>query len=355
MAVPEILRKLLTAAGPSGYEQAPAAVFRQAAGAFAEVTHDSVGSTVAKVSGISTHPGRRSVAIVGHVDEIGLIVHHIDDDGYLWFTGVGGWDPVILVGQRVEIATRDGLVLGVVGKKPIHLLKTEEDRRKAPELKGLHIDIGAADRDRALELIRIGDPVVIAADPVRLDGSRLVSRSMDNRLGAYVALESLRRVHERGNLKGRMAAVASVEEEIGLKGALTSSFKVRPDVALAIDVTHATDAPGLNEKELGSHEFGSGPAIGRGSTLSPQVFELLCAAAEGAGIAYTIEAHGRATGTDAGSIHISREGIPTGDLGIPLRYMHSPVEMVDLGDLEAVVELVVAFAEALDETTDLTR
>jgi putative aminopeptidase FrvX len=347
---PELLEKLLTAPSPSGYEAPATAVWRDAA-SFADLTTDGIGSTIATIGDAEASP---LLAVFGHIDEIGLVITHVDEKGYLYFQPIGGWDPQILVGQRVEVHSRDGAVLGVVGRKPIHVLE-QDDRKKAVELKGLHIDIGAADRDRALELIRIGDPVVIAADPVRLDGSRLVSRSMDNRLGAYVALESLRRVHERGNLRGRMAAVASVEEEIGLKGALTSSFKVRPDVALAIDVTHATDAPGLNEKELGSHEFGSGPAIGRGSTLSPQVFELLCAAAEGAGIAYTIEAHGRATGTDAGSIHISREGIPTGDLGIPLRYMHSPVEMVDLGDLEAVVELVVAFAEALDENTDLTR
>src|ERR687890_913264 len=154
MGMPETLHKLLTAAGPSGYEQAPAAVFREAAAAFAEVTHDSVGSTVARVPGTA---GGKSVAIVGHIDEIGLIVHHIDDDGFLWFTGVGGWDPVILVGQRVEIATRDGAVTGVVGKKPIHLLKTEEARKKVPELKALHIDIGAKDGDEARSRVRIGD------------------------------------------------------------------------------------------------------------------------------------------------------------------------------------------------------
>src|SRR3712207_4295036 len=153
MAVPESLLKLLTAAGPSGYEQAPAAVFREAASAFAEVTHDSVGSTVARVPGTA---GGRSVAVVGHIDEIGLIVHHIDDDGFLWFTGVGGWDPVVLVGQRVEIATRDGVVVGVVGKKPIHLMK-DEDRKKVPELKNLHIDIGVASGDEARALVRIGD------------------------------------------------------------------------------------------------------------------------------------------------------------------------------------------------------
>src|SRR3712207_1227789 len=177
MAVPESLLKLLTAAGPSGYEQAPAAVFREAASAFAEVTHDSVGSTVAKVPG--TADGR-SVAIVGHIDEIGLIVHHIDDDGFLWFTGVGGWDATILIGQRVTIATRSGSVPGVVGKKPIHLLK-DEDRKRVPQLKELHIDIGAKDGDEARRLVRVGDVAVIDAEPVEFPNNRFVSRSMDNR------------------------------------------------------------------------------------------------------------------------------------------------------------------------------
>src|ERR671917_1601899 len=183
MAVPETLGRLLTAAGPSGYEQAPATVFREAAEAFAEVTHDTVGSTVARVKG--TGDGK-TVAVVGHIDEIGLIVHHIDDDGYLWFTGVGGWDPMILVGQRVEVATREGPVAGVVGKKPIHLLDGEE-RKKAPELKHLHVDIGAKDGDEARSLVRVGDVAVIAGDPVELPNGRAAARAMDNRLGCYVA------------------------------------------------------------------------------------------------------------------------------------------------------------------------
>ena len=198
MALPETLYKLLTAAGPSGYEQAPAAVFREAAGAFAEVTHDTVGSTVARVPG--TGEGR-SVAIVGHIDEIGLIVHHIDDDGFLWFTGVGGWDPIILVGQRVAIATRAGVVRGVVGKKPIHLLK-DEDRKRVPQLKDLHIDIGAKDGDEARRCVRIGDVAVIDGEPVELPNDRFVSRSMDNRLGCYVALEAARLVAEAGGAPG---------------------------------------------------------------------------------------------------------------------------------------------------------
>src|ERR671926_950852 len=155
---------MLTAPGPSGYEQAAAAVFRDAAAAFADVTYDTVGSTVARVPGTGGGP---SVAIVGHVDEIGLIVHHIDDDGFLWFSGVGGWDPMILVGQRVEVATREGAVPGVVGKRPIHLLR-EDDRKKVPRIEELHIDIGAADGDEARALVRVGDVAVIAGQPVEL-------------------------------------------------------------------------------------------------------------------------------------------------------------------------------------------
>ncbi len=178
---------------------------------------------------------------------------------------------------------------------------------------------------------------------------------MDNRLGAYVALEALRRCHERGSVTGSFAAVAAVQEEIGLFGARTAAFEVRPDIAIAVDVTHATDAPGIDEKEVGSHPLGSGPVIGRGSTLSPKVFELLVEAAEEAGIEHTVGASGRGTSTDADAIQISRSGIPTGLVSIPLRYMHSPVEMVDLDDVEATVELIAAFAGRLTADVDLSR
>ena len=352
MAVPESLLKLLTAAGPSGYEQAPATVFREAASAFAEVTHDSVGSTVAKVPG--TGAGR-SLAIVGHIDEIGLIVHHIDDDGFLYITGVGGWDPVILVGQRVEIATRDGAVLGVVGKKPIHLLKTDEDRRKAPELKGLHIDIGAKDGDDARARVRVGDVAVIAGEPVEVPNGRLVSRSLDNRLGCFVALETARLVAEAGGAPGDVYGTAVAQEEITFAGARTTAYSLRPDVAIAVDVTFATDAPGLDEKELGRHRFGTGPVIGRGSTLDPAVFELLYETAEKEEIPFTVAASARATGTDADAIHLAAAGIPTGVVSIPLRYMHSPVEMVELEDVHNTARLLAAFAQALAPDTDFRR
>ena len=348
--VPSLLDSLLRAAAPSGYEAPAADVWREAA-SFATLSTDGLGSSMATVGDEDAKP---LLAVVGHIDEIGLVITHVDEKGFLYFNPVGGWDPQILVGQRVEIQGREGPVPGVVGRKPIHLLDPDA-RKKVVELKSMHIDIGATDRDAAEKLVRVGDPVVIRTEPMPVEGGRLVSKSMDNRLGAYVALESTRRAHERGNLTGRMAGVGAVQEEIGLYGARTSAFTVRPDLAVAIDVTHATDAPGIDEKEVGSHSLGSGPVIGRGSTLSPKVFELLVSAAEGAGIQHSVGASGNATHTDADAIQISRSGIPTGLVSIPLRYMHSPVEMVDLADVEATIELIVAFAESLTADVDLAR
>jgi endoglucanase len=351
MGMPDTLHKLLTAAGPSGYEQAPAAVFREAAGAFAEVTHDTVGSTVARVPGTG---GGRSVAIVGHIDEIGLIVHHIDDDGFLWFTGVGGWDPIILVGQRVSIATRAGAVPGVVGKKPIHLMK-DEDRKRVPQLKDLHIDIGASDGEEARRLVRIGDVAVIDAEPVEFPNNRFVSRSMDNRIGCYVALEAARIVAEAGGAAGDVYALAVAQEEITFGGARTTAYSLNPDVAIAVDVTFATDQPGLDEKEVGRHRFGTGPVLTRGSTLHPLVFEKLREAGEAEGIPFTAAASARATGTDADAFHITRAGIPTSVVSVPLRYMHSSVEMMQLDDVENTARLIAAFARRLSGAVDLRR
>src|SRR4051794_33209761 len=351
MGMPETLYKLLTAAGPSGYEQAPAAVFREAAGAFAEVTYDTVGSTVARVAG--TGEGR-SVAIVGHIDEIGLIVHHIDDDGFLWFTGIGGWDPVVLVGQRVVVATRTGSIPGVVGKKPIHLMK-DDDRKRVPQLKELHIDIGAADGDEARGLVRVGDVAVIDAEPIEFPNNRFVSRSFDNRIGCYVALEAARIVSEAGGAPGDVYALAVAQEEITFGGARTSAYSLNPDVAIAVDVTFATDQPGLSEQELGRHRFGGGPVLTRGSTLDPAVFELLHETGEAEGIPFTVTASARSTGTDADAFHIARGGIPSSVVSVPLRYMHSPVEMVQLDDVENAAKLIAAFALRLKPDTDFRR
>lgn len=349
--IPSVLHDLLTAAGPSGHETAPAAVFRSACAEFAEVSSDHVGSSVARVAGTG---GGRSVAIYGHVDEIGLTVNHIDDDGYLWFQGIGGWDPMILVGQRVEVHTADGPIPGAVGKKPIHLLQGD-DRKKVPELKDLHIDIGAADGDEARALVAIGDFAVIAADPVLLPNDRVVARALDNRLGVFVAYEAARLVAEAGGAAGDVLAVAPVQEETSFAGATTTTFGLDPDVAIVVDVTHATDAPGVSEQENGRHKFGSGPCISRATTLHPRVFALLKEAAEAEGIHYTVSTGGRGTWTDADAVHLIRKGIPTGLVEIPLRYMHSPVEMVQLDDVLASARLVAAFARRLAADASFLR
>ena len=351
MAVPEPLRELLTAHGPSGYEDAPAAVWRRQAEAFAEVEGDTMGSSTARVKGTGDGP---TVMVVGHIDEIGLIVTHIDDKGFAWFIGVGGWDPQVLIGQRVSVLTRDGAIPGIVGRKPIHLLRKEE-REKVPELRDMHIDIGAADEAEARKLIRVGDVAVISGDPVELPNGRVVSRAMDNRLGCHVALEAARLVSEAGGAPGDVVAVAAAQEEITFAGAQTTAYRVQPDLAIVVDVTHATDVPGVDEKENGSHPFGSGPVIGRGSTLHPAIFEALHAAGEAEGIPFTVEATARNTGTDADAIALSRAGVPCGLIGLPLRYMHSPVETVQISDVEAAARLIAAFCRALEPGTSFTR
>ena len=351
MPLPDTLRALLTASGPSGYETAPAKVWRDAAAEFAEVEVDIMGSSTARVKGTGDGP---SVAIVGHIDEIGLIVTHIDDDGYLYFTGVGGWDPQILVGQRVELTTRDGAIAGVIGKKPIHLLKDEE-RKKVAELKDLHIDVGAKDGDEARKLVRIGDVAVLVGAPEELPNDRVVSRSMDNRLGCFVAYEAARLVAQEGGAPGEVIAVAAVQEEITFGGARTSAYSLQPDIAIIVDVTHATDAPGIDRKQEGDHALGSGPVVNRGSIINPRVFELLHAAGEAENIPFTVAASAARTGTDADAIHFSRSGVPVGIVSFPLRYMHSPVEMVQLSDIDASARLIAAFIKRLEPGTSFER
>jgi len=350
MPLPDALRELLTAHGPSGYEEAPAAVWRRHAEAFAEVEGDAFGSSTARVKGIGDGP---AIAVVGHIDEIGLIVTHVDDKGFLWFSGFG-WDPQILVGQRVAVLTRDGVIPGMLGRKPIHLL-TADERKKVPELKELHIDIGARDGDEARKLVRVGDTVVIAGDPVELPSDRVVARAMDNRLGCFVALEAARLVAEAGGAPGDVIAVAAVQEETTFAGSQTVAYRVEPDAAVVVDVTHATDVPGVEEREHGSHPLGSGPVIGRGQSLHPRMFELLHDAAEREKITISVEASDRWTYTDADAIALTRAGVPCGLVQLPLRYMHSPVEMVQLSDVHDAARLVAAFALGLDPGTSFGR
>ena len=352
MPLPDLLRELLTATGPSGHEEPVARVWRQAAEAFADVHSDTLGTSFARVR---AGEGAPTLALVGHIDEIGLAVTSIGENGLLSFQTIGGINPEVLVGQRVRIVAQSGDVHGVVGRRRVEERPGGSGDRPRLDHSDLHVDVGAKSREEVEELIRIGDAAVWEGEPIELRNDRVISRALDNRLGAYVALEAARRVAEAGDAQVDVVAVAAVSEEVGLFGARTAAFSLEPDVAIAIDVTHATDVPGGNARLSGKVELGSGATIERGPMINKHVFDLLVRAAEEEEIPHTFEISTRATRTDADQIHVSRGGVPTGLVSIPLRYMHSPCELVCLDDLEAAIRLVTAFARRLKRDQSYIR
>ena len=343
MALPDLLERLLTTPGPSGQERAAAAVWREAADSVGEVSSDALGSSWVRVPGTGGGP---SLALVGHIDEIGMVVTHLGDDGLAALRPIGGFDPHVMLGQRVHVLARGGAVPGVVGAR-FQKRKRGEDR-KPLDYDDLFLDVGAKDGDELRGLVRPGDVLVWHGAPVALRGERFASRSFDNRIGCYVGLEAARRIGEQGGAPGEVIAVAAVQEEVGdFAGSRTTAFGIEPDVALAIDVTRATDIRGGDHEDEGKIVLGGGPTLTRGPTIHPDVFELLHDTAEAEGIPFGIEVTRGNTWTDADAVYLSRRGVPTGLVSIPLRYMHSPVETVDLGDVEAAVRLIVAFALGL--------
>jgi len=352
MAIPEFLQALLTATGPSGYESPAAQVWRESAGSFAkEVTSDTVGSSVARVPAGDDAP---LIGLVGHIDEIGLVVKHITDEGVLRFGTIGGWDPQILVGQRVGVQTANGVVPGVVGRKPIHLLE-EDDRKQVAKFEHMYIDIGATSRDDAARLVAIGDPAVIAAQPVELANGRVASKAMDNRLGAYIVLEAARRVASEEASRWGVAAVAAAQEETTFAGARTTAFALDLQACIVVDVTFASDIPDIDAAKTGEAKLGHGVQISRGANLHPRMTELLMETAEAENIPYSIAVPGRNSGTDADAIHFARAGVPCGLVSVPLRYMHSPVETVQLADVEHAIELLAATCLRLTPDEDFRR
>jgi putative aminopeptidase FrvX len=289
----------------------------------------------------------------GHIDEIGLMVVHIDDDGYVHFDPIGGWDHQVFVGQRVVLLGRDGPVAGVIGKPAIHL-QEKEDREKVSRSSDLWIDVGAANRADAEARLRVGDPGVLASTVQQLPNGRIVSRSLDNRIGAFVVLEALRLL-AADRPSASVTAVATTQEEIAYTtggGARTTAVGLDAEVAIVVDVTHATDYPAADKKRHGDIKLGGGVVLARGSAINPLVFQRLTAAAEQEGIPFSIQAAPKSTGTDADAIHTAHRGIATGLVSVPNRYMHSPNEMVALEDLERASRLLAAFARAVEPGTD---
>ena len=343
------LLSLLETASPSGYEEPAARVWRAEAAAFAdEVLADVNGNSFARLRGDGP-----TVVIEGHIDEIGLQVTYVDDEGYVWFRPIGGWDDQVLTGQRVRILGRDRTVHGVIGRRPAHLLSAEE-RDKASKIKELWIDIGSTSGAATRDAIRIGDPIVIEQPPLELGDNRLVARGIDNRMGAFVALETLRALApDRPPVD--LYAVAAAQEEITFLGARTSAFALDPTVAIVLDVTHATDHPNADKQGNGDVRIGGGPVLARGSAVHPGVVRRLEDAAHREGIPYVLEGTPRSTGTDADAYAPARAGIPTGVVSVPNRYMHSPNELISLDDLDAAIRLIAAFVRDLGTSPDFVR
>jgi putative aminopeptidase FrvX len=344
----DFLKKLLDTPAPSGFEAPAARVWRDEAASFADrVDSDVSGNSIAVLNG----GGAPRIMLAGHIDEIGVMVTHIDDDGFIYFEGLGGWDSQVLVGQRIRLLTRAGAIIGVVGKKPIHLMKGD-DKDKVSKIDDLWIDIGAGDRAAAAARgVRVGDPGVIEAPLLELGSDLIASRSIDNRIGAFVVLEALRMLAAEPPA-AMVAAVATTQEEIGYSGggARTSAYAIDPQLAIVVDVTFASDAPGIEKKEVGEHKLGSGPVITRGSAASALVADRLVEVAEAHGIPHTLTAAPKYTSTDADAIYLSRAGVATGVISVPNRYMHSPNEIVSLLDLHAAARLIAAFCQTAAES-----
>ncbi|MBN1588725.1 MAG: M42 family metallopeptidase [Pirellulales bacterium] len=345
----DFFKKVLQTPSPSGYETPTQNVVREYLGKFAdEVSTDVHGNVIAV-----KNPGApRRVMLAGHCDQIGLIVQYIDDNGFLYVKQIGGWDPLILIGQRMSVWTADGAVFGVIARKPIHLI-TEEERSKAPKMKDLWLDIGAADKEEAARMVRVGDPVTVELEYREMPNERVVSPAMDDKCGMWVVIEALRRA-EKKNLDCSLYCVSTVQEELGLRGAQTSCFGIDPHVGIAVDVTFATDCPTIEKKEEGEVSIGKGPVIYRGPNFNPKIVEQLIDAADGARIAYQLAAAGLPPGTDARAIQVSRAGVATGLVSIPNRYMHSPVELVSLDDVDRAADLLARFAENVAAGADYT-
>lgn len=334
------LHELVAAPSPSGYEQPAQRVFRSYIAPFAEVSQDVLGNVVGRIRGEGTDLPR--VMLVGHSDEIGFQVRYLDDKGFIYFGAIGGVDPHLTPGQRVHIHGRNGSVIGVIGKKPIHLMEAK-DRETVVKLDSQYIDIGAVDRKEAEEFVRVGDPITFAASLEKLQGDRVTSRGFDDKAGSFVVAEVLRRIADAVEKPGiDLYGVSSVQEEVGLRGGTTSSYSVNPDIGICVEVDFATDQPDVERKHNGDVALGRGPILPRGANINPALFELLADTASSENIPVQFTGIPRATGTDANVMQISRGGVATALVKIPLRYMHTPVEVLSLGDMEHAVQLIVA-------------
>lgn len=345
----DFLRKLLDTPSPSGYERPIQDVVRRYVTDFADdVSTDLHGNVIA-----AKNPGAKlRVMFAGHCDQIGMVVTHVNDNGFLYAQTIGGWDAQQLIGQRMVIWTAAGPLPAVISRKPIHLL-TDEERKQVVKLDDLWLDIGAKTKAEAQELVRVGDPVTLKLGYQEMRNGLANSPAMDNKCGLWVCVEGLRRAAQK-KLNVSVYAVSTVAEEIGLRGAQTSAFGIDPQVGIAVDVTHATDCPTIDKKQQGDIALGGGPVIFRGPNMNPVVTERLIKLAADGSIPYQLAASGRAVPNDANAMQINRAGVATGLVSIPNRYMHSAVEMISLEDIDKAADLLAAFVGSLSGDEDFT-
>lgn len=349
----EFLVNLLRQFGPSGYENDASKIWKEYTSNFAErVFTDFHGNSFAELNPNSD----LRFLLSGHIDEIGFMVSQITEDGFIRFVPIGGWDVQIIQGQRVVIkSSKTGkLIPGGIAKKPIHLLKDESERNKVPKVEDLWIDIGATSKEEVEQVISIGDPIILYAEPAELMNNNIMSKSIDNRVGAFVVAEVLRMAKEL-SLKSHIISVATVQEEIGLRGAYTSAYRANPHIGIAVDVTFVSDDPGTKEsaKIIGEVKVSKGPVITRGPNINPKLFEIHIKVAEKYSIPYQIQPAPRGTGTDANIIQLTREGPATSLISIPTRYLHTPLEICNLNDLDNTVKIITYTIKEIEENYSL--
>ena len=345
----EFLRQLVETPSPSGYEHNVQKLVRDRIAPWCDDVRTDV---MGNVFGVCNPKGRPRIMLAGHCDQIGFIVQYITDEGFLHVEPIGGVDPVVATSQRVVIMTRKGLVPGAVGRKAIHLMD-DEDKKKVPKIFDLYVDIGAENKYDALKLVSYGDAGVFLQPYVELANDRVVSMAFDNKMGTWIVTEVLRLLHTQ-KFEASVIGVSTVQEEIGLRGAHTSAFSSEAEVGIALDVAHGTDTPGIEKKRAGDFRVGSGPIVARGANINPRVFELMMKTAEDEGITVQVASAPRGTGTDANAMQLARGGMATGLLSVPLRYMHTPNELLALQDLDDTARLLAAFCMRLQRDHDFT-
>ncbi|HDD53587.1 MAG TPA: M42 family peptidase [Thermosulfidibacter takaii] len=345
----ELLRRLVETPSPSGFEGKIRGIIKEE---MEKVAHEVKVDYHGNVIGVLNPQAPLRVMAAGHCDEIGLMVKYVDDQGFIYFSAIGGVDPGVLDGQRVKIITSKGEITGVIGKKPIHLME-EKDRGKPLKIHQLWIDIGASDGDEARKVVSPGDPVVIEGSLTPLLNDLVVARGFDDRIGVFVVLEAFKRLADR-EIQVSFYAVATVQEELGLRGARTSAFSIDPQVGIAVDVGFATDYPEVEKKRVGDIKLGKGPILHRGANINPVLSRFMEEMARKRDIEYQLTGEPRATGTDANAIQVTRGGVATALVSIPNRYMHTPVEVVSLKDVEGAVELITETVAGLSPDMDFT-